>query len=258
MGIEYRIGAFADLAGVPAKTLRFYDEIGLLRPARVDPRTRYRFYRPNQLRELAAIVELKSTGVSLTEIRRLSKTAEPGTCWRRILHDLKRATERTIARQTQTLEWVNSLLEQNELQDRPTPVVIKQRRSVAIASVRAEADTYDDIARLEKELLSSLPMLAVGTLRGILWHRCGDSGLVEGEPFVALRQRVPQRASYTLGQLPAATLACAYSTMDEDSSQNAYRTLSRWTQVQGYRLVGPKREITHDQVLEIQFPVAPV
>src|SRR5262245_7045282 len=46
----YRIGEFASLSGISVKTLRFYDEIGLLRPAGVDVRTRYRRYAPSQLR----------------------------------------------------------------------------------------------------------------------------------------------------------------------------------------------------------------
>jgi DNA-binding transcriptional MerR regulator len=47
---HYRIGEFAELGGVSAKTLRFYDEIDLLRPAFVDPRTRYRLYLSNSFR----------------------------------------------------------------------------------------------------------------------------------------------------------------------------------------------------------------
>jgi DNA-binding transcriptional MerR regulator len=258
MGTEYRIGVFADMAGISAKTLRFYDQIGLLRPVRIDPRTRYRFYLPEQLRELATIIELRDAGASLTEIRSISKTPGFENRWRQILHDLKRATERTLERATQSLKSINSLLQQTEGGGRPTPVVIKRRRAVAIASVRATVDSYGDIDRLEKELLSSLPGPALGELRGVLWHRCADSGFLEGEPFVALRQRVPPRGRYELGQLPAATLACAYSTMDDDSADRTYKALSNWTHVQGYRLVGPKREISHDQVLEIQFPVAPV
>ena len=124
--------------------------------------------------------------------------------------------------------------------------------------MRAKVPSYDHINRLENELLTSLPRPAVGDLRGVLWHRCAGSGFLEGEPFVALRQRVPSRGSYELGQLPAATLACAYSTMDDESAEKTYKTLTSWTQAQGYRLVGPKREITHDSVLEIQFPVAAV
>ncbi len=53
--MRYRIGEFARLAGTSIKTLRFYDQTGLLEPADVDVRTRYRFYAPEQLRDLAAI-----------------------------------------------------------------------------------------------------------------------------------------------------------------------------------------------------------
>jgi DNA-binding transcriptional MerR regulator len=257
MGTEYRIGAFAAMAGISAKTLRFYDQIGLLRPARIDPRTRYRWYRPEQLRELAAVMELKDAGAPLASIRGLSKTPGFESRWRQVLHDLKRANERTLEKATQSLKCINALLEQTEVGGYRTPVLIKHRQAVAIASVRARVNSYDDIDRLAKELLSALPGPALGELRGVLWHRCADSGFLEGEPFVALRQPVPRRGSYELGQLPAATLACAYSTLDDASADGTYKALSSWTRVQGYRLVGPKREISHDRVLEIQFPVAP-
>ncbi len=69
MAARYRIGEFAYLGGVSAKTLRFYDEIGLLRPASVDARTGYRQYRPEQLEELASIVALKSLGLPLADVR---------------------------------------------------------------------------------------------------------------------------------------------------------------------------------------------
>jgi len=65
MALRYRIGEFAELGGVSVKTLRFYDEIGLLRPASVDSRTRYRYYVAPQLVQLASISALKGLGVSL-------------------------------------------------------------------------------------------------------------------------------------------------------------------------------------------------
>ena len=40
----FSIGEFARLGTVSVRTLRHYDEIGLLRPARVDPETGYRGY----------------------------------------------------------------------------------------------------------------------------------------------------------------------------------------------------------------------
>ena len=67
--VRYRIGEFAELSGVSAKTLRHYDKLGLLRPAAVDSRTRYRGYTAAQLRELSSILALRDLGLSLTEIR---------------------------------------------------------------------------------------------------------------------------------------------------------------------------------------------
>ena len=41
-----QIGRFARLTGLTVKALRHYDEIGLLRPAGVDPESGYRSYEP--------------------------------------------------------------------------------------------------------------------------------------------------------------------------------------------------------------------
>lgn len=66
-----RIGTFARIAGVSAKTLRDYDELGLFRPAWVDPATAYRVYSPAQLPQLRRILALRSMGIGLPEIERL-------------------------------------------------------------------------------------------------------------------------------------------------------------------------------------------
>src|SRR5580658_7391272 len=67
----FSIGEFARLGGVSVRTLRHYDEIGLLCPAKVDPDTGYRGYSAPQLRQLNRIMALKELGLSLTQARRL-------------------------------------------------------------------------------------------------------------------------------------------------------------------------------------------
>jgi DNA-binding transcriptional MerR regulator len=67
----FSIGEFARLGDVSVRTLRHYDEIGLLRPAQVDPVTGYRGYSPDQLGQLNRIIALKELGLSLTQARRL-------------------------------------------------------------------------------------------------------------------------------------------------------------------------------------------
>jgi DNA-binding transcriptional MerR regulator len=67
----FSIGEFARLGGVSARTLRHYDEIGLLRPAAVAQDTGYRGYSAAQLGQLNRIMALKELGLSLTQVRLL-------------------------------------------------------------------------------------------------------------------------------------------------------------------------------------------
>jgi len=61
----FKIGEFSKLSQVTVKTLRYYDEIGLLKPAEVDRFTSYRYYSVDQLPRLNRILALKDLGLSL-------------------------------------------------------------------------------------------------------------------------------------------------------------------------------------------------
>lgn len=64
-----RIGEFSKLANVPIRTLRYYDEIDLFKPAEIDLFTDYRYYSEEQIEDLNLINKLKSVGFSLEEIK---------------------------------------------------------------------------------------------------------------------------------------------------------------------------------------------
>jgi DNA-binding transcriptional MerR regulator len=57
-----KIGDFARLSQVSVVTLRYYDEMDLLKPVNVDPFTGYRFYSSDQLPRLNRILALKDLG----------------------------------------------------------------------------------------------------------------------------------------------------------------------------------------------------
>jgi DNA-binding transcriptional MerR regulator len=63
-----KIGDFSRLSLASVKALRYYDELGLLRPARVDELTGYRYYSASQLTRLNRILVLKDLGLSLQQI----------------------------------------------------------------------------------------------------------------------------------------------------------------------------------------------
>ncbi|WP_210589663.1 MerR family transcriptional regulator [Streptomyces sp. GESEQ-35] len=63
------IGAFATASRLTPKALRLYDELDLLRPARVDPDTGYRYYAPGQLEQARLVAWLRRLGMPLARIR---------------------------------------------------------------------------------------------------------------------------------------------------------------------------------------------
>lgn len=106
--MEYSIHELSRLSGVSTRTLRWYDEIGLLKPGRVAP-SGYRYYGPAQVDRLQDILFYRALGVELARIQacldapsfdRLAALREHLTAlqarkaW---LEELIRSVEQTIA-----------------------------------------------------------------------------------------------------------------------------------------------------------------
>ncbi|WP_209021786.1 MerR family transcriptional regulator [Nocardioides sp. 503] len=72
------IGDFGRASGLSAKALRLYDDLGLLRPAEVDPWTGYRRYAPEQLDQARLVARLRLVGMPLARIREVC-AASPDT-----------------------------------------------------------------------------------------------------------------------------------------------------------------------------------
>lgn len=62
------IGEFARLTRLSQKALRLYDELGLLRPSRVDEWSGYRYYAPSQLERARLVAWLRRAGMPLAQI----------------------------------------------------------------------------------------------------------------------------------------------------------------------------------------------
>lgn len=62
------ISQFAALRGVSLGSLHYYENMGLLKPAWVDPRTKYRYYTPDQLTTLDIILMCTSLGLPLKSL----------------------------------------------------------------------------------------------------------------------------------------------------------------------------------------------
>src|SRR3954451_1504741 len=68
--MEYTVQKLASLAGVSTRTLRYYDEIGILKPARINS-SGYRIYGPAEVDRLQQILFYRELGVSLDHIKKI-------------------------------------------------------------------------------------------------------------------------------------------------------------------------------------------
>lgn len=106
--MEYTVQKLASLSGVSARTLRYYDEIGLLKPARVNS-SGYRIYGGSEVEKLQQILFYRELGMSLEDISDI--LADPGfnsiaalrdhreklACKRSVLDKLIANVDRTLA-----------------------------------------------------------------------------------------------------------------------------------------------------------------
>ncbi|MTD56132.1 MerR family transcriptional regulator [Amycolatopsis pithecellobii] len=89
------IGAFARAARLSPKALRLYDELGLLRPASIDPRSGYRWYSPEQLDHARLVASLRRIGMPLARIKIVCELDNAGAAreiaayWRQVEADIR-------------------------------------------------------------------------------------------------------------------------------------------------------------------------
>ena len=87
------IGQAATASGLPAKTIRYYEEIGLIRPPR--DTNGYRAFRPTDIHKLAFLSRARALGFSIEECRALLGLYEDET---RASEDVKRLAQGHLAR----------------------------------------------------------------------------------------------------------------------------------------------------------------
>ncbi|MFC6180211.1 MerR family transcriptional regulator [Lactiplantibacillus daowaiensis] len=102
----FTIGQLAALFDVKVPTLRYYDDLGLLKPAKVDPQTHYRYYSTAQFERLSTIKYFRALGVSLPAIADFFAARELPK-----LKHLLQQQQATVQQQIATLQAIDQRLD---------------------------------------------------------------------------------------------------------------------------------------------------
>lgn len=269
------IGEFARLGQVSPRMLRHYDEIDLLKPERVDPRSGYRSYSVHQLGRLHRIVALRDMGFALDQIGEVLAENLPNEQLRGMLRLRRAQIEQTVGEEQERLRRVEAhlrALEGNDTVD-VQDIVIKQTQPIRVAQAAAGGLTHADIGPAFGRLLPAViaHLESVGAKPGISVACYEDDGGTAPEGEIVLNagfdigdQDVTDSDTVRVVDLPVVEVAAAVHRGCDDGIMPAWETLVRWIEDSGYRLVGDCRELYHEwhdedptrNVLELQQPIA--
>jgi DNA-binding transcriptional MerR regulator/L-amino acid N-acyltransferase YncA len=148
-----RIGDFSRLSQTPVSTLRYYDEVGLLKPVNVDHFTGYRYYTLDQLARLHRIQALKELGFSLDEIVRLLSEDLPVQQVHRMLQRKRVELREQVEDHHEQLERVDAWLKQIEEENNMTAYTIRTARiDTDMPDIVRITNPYEDQPRTVDEL----------------------------------------------------------------------------------------------------------
>src|SRR5687768_11841153 len=140
----FRIGEFSKIAQVPGSVLRYYDQIGLLKPAHIDPWTDYRYYSASQLPRLHRILALKELGLTLDQITQLVDDEVSNEEIRGMLTLRKAQVEQNVQEEIARLRQIEARLQFIEAPDQPAfDIVLKSvpvQRYFSIREVLPDVD----------------------------------------------------------------------------------------------------------------------
>ncbi|WP_033340820.1 MerR family transcriptional regulator [Catenuloplanes japonicus] len=269
----FSIGEFAVLGRLSVRMLRHYDAIGLLRPARVDEFSGYRFYSATQLSRLNRIFALKDLGFSLEQVRGILDD-QVGPAELRGMLRLRRAElEERVSADRARLARVEARLRLIESEGLMAveEVVLKDVPGTRVAQMSAPIGGWGHehigpvLGPLFEELCARIERsgtrFAGPAVAHYLTNEAGEGSTVFAA--IPVPAGTPASPDFEVTELPALPLAATVIHRGAVSEMEpAFQALGAWVEENGYRATGAPREVNLEVpadrdawVTEIQLPV---
>jgi len=290
-----KIGDFSQLAHVTIRALRYYDELGLLKPIKVDDYSGYRYYSADQLTQLHRIIAMKDMGLSLEDIARLLKDDVPVSHILDLLRIKQEEQKQRLEIEAERLKRVEEWLMQVEKEGKMPnyEIVVKTIAPLSIVSIRTgvpNSRAVDPVWRKIEPVVRKLVdyifksgSQIAGPPMAIFHGGEPEENDFDMEIAFPVPDDVPSKGEFHFKKLPGYDrMVTTIHKGGVNSGRPAYAALGKWIEKNDYHLVGPDREIylidyqitspsreiyftdshssipTGEFITEIQLPVAKV
>lgn len=262
----YKIGMFAQINRITVKTLRYYDDMNLLKPEKVDEENGYRYYTSSQLPQLHKILALREMDFTIDEIIQVSKGASEEV----MMQKKKSDCLKELAKITKKMAMIDSYLCGSYLQS-DYRVILKSLPEVKVAYMHLNLSKYDDLFYQMPNMGTEMENAHCDcTEPSYCFTIYLDEGYKEENMEVEICEAVAElkedSTSLKFKVLPAfETAACVLHKGAYCDLPKTYRAIVQFIEENGYEIIGQQREHYIDGVwnkdneeewlTEIQFPV---
>ena len=270
-----KIGEFSRLTRVPAKTLRYYDEIDLFKPMHYNKENGYRYYSVEQLPRLYRIVALKGLGIALEQIKFLLNEDVSVEEIRGMLKMRQAEIAHKLEEERLRLMFLEAYMRQMENENGLVQynVIIKPIEPIRVVSIRGIMPKLEQIGEIVADFRGALldHLHAYNIVPdGAHFHIYHDIELQEENIDMEIAfpitsdipdgERVKVRIVEGIEQV-----ACAVHHGPFVNMLRANVAIMHWIAENGYHVAGPYREVylqyqpQGDQqncVTEVQFPIS--
>ncbi len=263
--VLYKIGMFAAMNHVTVKTLRFYEEQGLLIPAHINEENGYRYYTMSQMATVHQITALKQAGFTLNDIGRINAGSDEEA----VIHKKKSELLAKISELTRQVSILDGYLARNKGK-LSAPVLVKTIPEVTVAYMTETVDAYDNLFDLMPKMGELMERAGCEcALPEYCFTAYPDSGYKDEDIGVEICQAVTkakkERDGLFFKTLPETKAACVFHRGSYADFSQSYETVLKFIEENDFELNGPIRESYIDGVWnkedesewlsEIQIPV---
>lgn len=243
------IGSFASRCRLSVKALRHYDELGLLRPERVDVATGYRYYDRRQAPAAIAIALLRSLDVPLPAIREVLRSEDP-EAMTKVLDRERERRSREMAHAETALRSIERLIRAGTVFPYDVALRDEPRQTVLVVEGTTTADLHVAAGTaLVRDLLDRLARLGraqIGPIMCLLPPAPEDTLLLQ--MCTAIADPPPGERVMTL---PASSVAVARHVGPYEEIGLAEHAVRAWSEEQGLEPSGPIRELYRNDPAEV-------